>query len=220
MKQPNIIPKDLEFDIKSLSEESLNMYSHLAGIIFWIISAPFIFYKIYQIENSIITIGLLVYVFSFLMIFTSSSLYHNSYIAKNRLRFRTFDHISIYCFIAGTYTPVILIYINNDFGLMVLGGLWLTTLVGTIYKIFFIGKFRIISTIIYLLMGWAAVFIVNIISETMPTNVFYWFVSGGLVYTLGTFFYIKRNIQNNHFIWHIMVLIGAICHFIGIYLSI
>lgn len=195
------------------------MYSHLLGVIFWIVSAPFFLIKLYNCENHTAIIGVLVYFISFFMLFSSSTLYHSSYIAKKRFRYRQMDHISIYFFIARTYTPIILLYINDSFGQKVLFTLWFVTLFGTVFKIFFLGKFRIISTVIYLLMGWTAVFIMNSLLETMPLNIFYWIVAGGIIYTIGTIFYTFRKIPYNHFIWHITVLCGAVCHFVAIYLS-
>lgn len=216
---PEKVPEDLKFDIKSIKEELFNMYSHLLGIVFWFVTAPFVFYLIFKLSNGVEIVGSLVYFISFLMIFSSSTLYHNSYVAETRMFFRKLDHISIYFFIAGTYTPIILFYINNEFGRMVLIALWSVTLIGTIFKIFFVGKFRVISTVIYLLMGWTAVFIIDKLIDLMPTDIFYWIVAGGIIYTLGIIFYLNRKIKFNHFLWHIAVILGAICHFIAIYLS-
>lgn len=216
---PEKVPEDLAFDIKTINEELFNMYSHLLGVVFWFIAAPFVFYKIFQLTNWVEIVGALVYFFSFLMLFSASTLYHSSYVAKIRKLFRTFDHIGIYFFIAGTYTPIILFYINNEFGRMVLLILWAVTLFGTVFKVFFVGKFRIISTVIYLLMGWTAVFIIDKLMDLMPTDIFYWIVSGGIIYTIGIFFYLNRRIKYNHFYWHIAVVLGAICHFVAIYLS-
>lgn len=217
--QPEKIPEELVFDIKSLKEELYNMYSHLFGIVFWLVASPLVFYQVFQLDSWVEIIGMLVYYFSFLMIFSSSALYHSSYEVRKRKFFRTLDHISIYFFIAGSYTPILLFYINNEFGRMVLLGLWSITLVGTIFKIFFVGKFRIISTIIYSLMGWTGVFIVDKLIDLMPTDIFYWIAAGGIIYTIGIFFYLNRKIKFNHFYWHLAVAIGAICHFIAIYLS-
>ena len=216
---PEKVPKDLEFDIKSIKEERFNMYSHFLGVVLWILASPFVFYHIFNLTNWLEMLGVGVYFVSFLMLFSSSTLYHNSYVAETRVFFRKLDHISIYFFIAGTYTPIILFYINNEFGRMVLIALWSVTLIGTIFKIFFVGKFRVISTVIYLLMGWTAIFIIDKLIDLMPTDIFYWIVSGGIIYTIGIIFYLNRKIKFNHFLWHIAVVLGAICHFVAIYLS-
>ncbi len=109
---------------------------------------------------------------------------------------------------------------NNDFGHKVLIALWTVTILGSIFKIFFVGKFRLLSTAIYLAMGWTAIVIIKELNELMPTHIFYWIIAGGLIYTLGTFFYINKKIKYNHLYWHVAVLAGAVCHFIAIYLSV
>lgn len=217
---PKEIPENLTFDIKSLEEEKANKYSHLLGVIIWVFAAPFLSYHTLHIQNLLVKIGILVYVISFLMLFGSSTLYHSSYILKHRNRFRIMDHVSIYCFIAGTYTPILLLYINNSFGMMVLAGLWIVTFIGTVFKLFFVGKFKLISTLIYLLMGWTAIFIVNTILETMPIDIFYWIAAGGIFYTIGTYFYMHKTLKYTHFYWHLFVLAGAICHLVAIVKSV
>lgn len=217
---PKKIPENLKFDIKSLEEEKANKYSHLVGVILWVLVAPFLLYFTLKLESFEIKIGLLVYIISFLMLFGASTLYHSSYTLTQRNRFRVMDHVSIYCFIAGTYTPILLFYINTDFGKMVLFSLWVVTFIGTVFKLFFVGKFKLISTVIYLLMGWTAIFIVNIILETMPLNIFYWIAGGGVFYTIGTYFYMHKTLKYTHFYWHLFVLAGAISHLVAIFLSV
>src|SRR5690606_3315922 len=92
--------------------------------------------------------------FSFLMVFTFSTLYHGFQHEKVKRLMKIFDHISIYYLIAGTYTPFLLIYMNNRMGITLLIILWTLTFLGTIYKCFFTGRWEIFSTIIYLAMGW------------------------------------------------------------------
>lgn len=217
---PKEIPENLRFDIKSLDEEKANKYSHLLGIFIWFLAAPVLFYYSFQIESNSTKIGIVVYLLSFLMLFSASTLYHSSYVLEQRARFRVFDHVSIYFFIAGTYTPVLLIYIHNTFGLTVLAALWLVTLVGTVFKLFFVAKFKLFSTLVYLLMGWTAIFIVNKILETMPVTIFYWLAAGGLFYTFGTIFYMQKNLKYTHFYWHLFVLAGAVCHLVAVFLSV
>lgn len=219
-KVPKEIPENLVFDIKSLEEEKANKYSHLLGVVIWILVAPILSYYSLNIESAAIKIGVLVYIISFLMLFGFSTLYHSSYVLEQRNKLRVMDHVSIYCFIAGTYTPILLMYINNSFGMMVLAGLWIVTLIGTVFKLFFVGRFKLISTIIYLLMGWTAIFIVNKILETMPIDIFYWIAAGGIFYTIGTYFYMHKTLKYTHFYWHLFVLAGAVCHLVAVFKSV
>ena len=219
-KVPSEIPENLKFDIKSLEEEKANQISHLLGIIIWLFTAPFLLNQVFKLENNTVILGVVVYAFTFLMLFSASTLYHSSYDFNQRLKLRTLDHTGIYFFIAGTYTPILLMFINNDFGMTVLIILWSVTLVGTIFKLFFVGKFKLVSTLIYLLMGWTAIFIVNKILETMPTDIFYWIAAGGIFYTVGTYFYMHKTLKFTHFYWHLFVLAGAVCHLVGIFKSV
>jgi len=220
LKTPEKIPENLVSDIKSIAEEKANFYSHFAGIIFWFLTIYFILKPVLLLEDSLVQFGVYVYLTTFLMIFSSSSLYHSSYVAEKRIKLRSFDHISIYFFIVGTYTAIILLYIQNNFGYKVLAILWLVTFIGSIFKMFFVGKFKILSTIIYLAMGWTAIFIIKELKTLMPAEILTWIVAGGIVYTVGTFFYINKKIKYNHLYWHLAVLAGAICHFVAIYLSV
>ncbi len=217
---PKEIPENLKFDIKSLEEERANKYSHLLGVVIWLVTAPFLLYETFQLESKTIIIGVFIYCFTFLMLFSASSLYHSSYNLNQRIKFRTLDHTAIYFFIAGTYTPILLMFINNSFGIKVLTALWIVTLIGTIFKLFFVAKFKLMSTIIYLLMGWTAIFIVNKILETMPTDIFYWIAAGGIFYTIGTYFYMHKTLKFTHFYWHLFVLAGAVCHLVAVFKSV
>ena len=217
---PKEIPENLQKDIKSLEEEKANKYSHLLGVFIWILTAPVLFYYSFQLESTSIKIGIIVYSLSFLMLFSASTLYHSSYVLEQRIRFRVMDHVSIYCFIAGTYTPVLLIYINDFFGMLVLASLWCVTLIGAVFKLFFVGKFKLISTLIYLLMGWTGIFVINKILTTIPINIFYWIAAGGIFFTIGTVFYMQKKLKYTHFYWHLFVLAGAVCHLVAIYKSV
>lgn len=217
---PKEIPDNLKFDIKSLEEEKANKYSHLLGVVIWILVAPFLLYYSSSLEETFVKVGVLVYILSFLMLFSASTIYHSSYVLEQRNKFRVMDHVSIYCFIAGTYTPILLMYINNSFGIIVLASLWAVTLIGTVFKLFFVGKFKLISTLIYLLMGWTAIFIVNKILATMPLDIFYWIAAGGIFYTIGTYFYMHKTLKFTHFYWHLFVLAGAVCHLVAIFKSV
>lgn len=217
---PKEIPENLRYDIKSLAEEKANKYSHLLGVLIWILVAPILFYYSLHLETTMIKLGIFVYLLSFLMLFSASSLYHSSYVLAFRTKFRVLDHVSIYFFIAGTYTPILLFYVANSFGFYILIVLWVVTLIGTVFKLFFVGKFKLVSTLIYLLMGWTGIFIVNKILETMPLDIFYWIAAGGIFYTLGTIFYMQKNLKFTHFYWHLFVLAGAVCHLVAVFKSV
>jgi len=137
---------------------------------------------------------------------------------KRKHYFRILDHISIYLLIAGTYTPVLLITLEQSLGWPLFWVVWGIAVFGVILKLFFTGRFEIFSTLLYLIMGWLIMFDFATLSSLMNPTGIYLFVAGGLCYTVGILFYAVHRIPFNHVIWHLFVLGGAICHFLMILL--
>ena len=203
-----------------LREERINSITHVLGILFGIVCIPILIVNAFANSGSAIIFGTFVYGFSFLMVFTFSSLFHWHTNPKFRKLFLVLDHISIYFLIAGTYTPFILIFINNSFGMMLLSILWSLTIVGVIFKIFYAGRFEIISTIIYLLMGWMLLTGADEFFARMPSPIITLIIVGAGLYTVGVLFYIWRFFAYNHAVWHLFVLSAAICHFSAVLMSV
>jgi hemolysin III len=220
LKIPSYIPESVQYDIKSIREEVANMLSHGLGLLMAAVAVPFLLYYAYLSGKSLHLLGATIYSVSLLMVYFSSTLYHSSYSFSVRKFFRTMDHISIYFLIAGSYTPFILSHLQTSAGWTVFIILWATTAVGTIFKIFFVHKFKIVSTIAYLSMGWMAVFIFKSMVEALPPESIQWIIIGGLSYTLGSIFYLWNGLKYNHFIWHLFVLGGSVGHFIAVYFAI
>lgn len=215
-KVPSYIPESVKYDIKSIKEEVANMISHGLGFLFALIAVPFIIYQAINTGKTWHIVGVSVFSFSLLLVYFSSTLYHSSYSYHIRKIFRTMDHISIYFMIAGSYTPFILMHLQTTRGWTIFLIVWGMTAVGSVFKIFFVHKFRVISTIAYLVMGWMGVFLFRPMLEVLPAESIQWIVIGGLSYTLGTIFYLWKGLKYNHFIWHLFVLGGSIGHFIAV----
>src|SRR5690606_29197595 len=150
-------------------------------------------------------------------LFTASTVYHSVHNEKQRHIFRIIDHISIYFLIAGTYTPVVLIALADS-----LGWTWCWVVCGIaafglVLKLFFTGKFELLSTLLYLVMGWLIIFDFTNLSEAIGSNGILLLFAGGMSYTVGIVFYLIERIPYNHIIWHLFVLLGAICHFFMIF---
>jgi hemolysin III len=203
-----------------LREERMNSMTHAVGILFGIVCIPILILNALESSVASIIIGTAVYGFSFLMVFTFSSLFHWNRNEKIRRLFLILDHISIYFLIAGTYTPFILIFINNSFGMMLLSVLWGLTLLGIFFKIFYTGRFEIVSTIIYLIMGWMLLTGANEFFANMPSSVITLIITGAALYSIGVLFYIKRLFAYHHAVWHLFVLSAAICHFSAVFMSV
>ena len=203
-----------------LREERLNTLTHIVGILFGLVSIPILILNACNTCGFAEILGICVYSLGFLMVFTSSTLFHWQKEGRTRNLWKKVDHISIYFMIAGTYTPFILIYVNNSFGTNLLIVLWALTLVGTIFKIFFTGKFEVVSTIIYLLMGWLLVTGGNAFFENMPSQVMWLIIAGGILYSIGVVFYLWRCFTYHHAVWHLFVLSAAICHYSAVLMAV
>jgi len=203
-----------------LKQELVNSIMHGFGILFGIISIPILITFSVKGENLNGIIGSSIYGFCFLMVFTFSTLYHGFQHEKVKRALKILDHISIYYLIAGTYTPLILIYNNNSFGITLLCVLWSLTILGTIFKVFFCGRWDVVSTVIYLLMGWSMLAGGSSFFESMPNSVLQMVIAGGIIYSLGVIFYLWDRYFYSHALWHLLVLAAAICHYVAILLSV
>ena len=199
-----------------LREEKANAITHVAGILFGLVSVPFLILNACKTCGHYVIAGISMYGLSFLMVFTFSTIFHLQKEGRRRHLFKILDHVSINFFIAGTYTPFILIFVNNSFGLTLLAILWCLAIVGTVFKLFYCGRFEIISTIVYLAIGWMLLTGANVFFANMPSSVVWLIIAGAILFTVGVIFYIWRLFAYHHAVWHVMVLAGAICHYAAI----
>lgn len=203
--------------IQTKLEEQLNAITHGIGAALGI--AALVLLIVFSNPNINLSLfSVIVYGISVIVLFTASTLYHS--VQRDRLKhfFRIIDHISIYGLIAGTYTPVLLLTLEDSLGWPLFYTVWGVAVFGMILKIFFTGKFELFSTLLYLVMGWLIIFDLSALMDKMASNGLILLMAGGLSYTLGIVFYIFERIPYNHVIWHLFVLGGAICHFFMILL--
>lgn len=199
----------------SPKEEKLNIISHALGVFMSLVFIALLLFKAFGQEN--IWWIVLIYGLSQFILFSASTLYHSSKNQSNRKRLKVVDHAAIYISIAGTYTPFALISLQEKEGYFLFLLIWAIAILGIILKIFFTGKFNLLSTIIYLLMGWIIVFYWSDLVSNLSENGIIWLIAGGLAYTVGAIFYTIEKINLNHFIFHVFVLLGSFCHFVSIY---
>ncbi|WP_208589853.1 PAQR family membrane homeostasis protein TrhA [Gracilibacillus suaedae] len=152
------------------------------------------------------------------LLYTSSTLLHSLRKGKAKNVFEILDHSSIYFFIAGSYTPFLLVVIRGWEGWTLFGVIWGLAIGGTIFKAFFVKKFLYFSTILYVLMGWLIVFAWQPLVENMHPNGLKLLVIGGVLYTVGAIFYVWRGFNYHHALWHLFVLAGSIAHFFAVLL--
>jgi hemolysin III len=200
-------------------QEIVNGLTSAIGMLFGISGLPVLIGLATAHGNTPGIVGSGVYGFCFLLLFTCSTVYHFAQEPAVKRMFIVLDHISIYFLIAGTYTPLLLVYMNNNFGITILSILWGLTVLGIFFKIRFTGRFEVISTIIYLLMGWIMVTGGRRFFEHLPVSVLIFIFAGGGFYSIGVFFYTWDKYYYTHAVWHLFVLGGAISHYIAILLA-
>lgn len=197
---------------QSNKEEFWNSLTHFTGIILTLIGVPFLI-----TQNSDLTklelFSLLFFQFGLLFMYTSSTLYH--YVQNIRIKkvLRVVDHISIYYLIAGSYAPVCLITLRDHSGIEIFLIVISLMLLGTLFKIFFTGKFEKFSLYLYLLMGWLIVIKIDELINLINFRGLLLVIASGLLYTIGTYFYSSKTIKYSHSIWHLFVLGGSVAHY-------
>ena len=197
-------------------EEIFNSASHGIAAIISIIGLVVLINN--SSKKELMLFSAIVYGISLIVLYTSSSLYHALRNKKIKHVFRILDHCSIYLLIAGTYTPILLILIGGSIGWWIFGIQWTLVLIGFIFKIFYTGKYESISVLIYLLMGWMVVFKWDYLTNVIYDSAFNLLLAGGIVYTIGIFFYqIDSKNRYFHFLWHLFVITGSALHYIVIY---
>ncbi len=152
---------------------------------------------------------------SLFILYMASTLYHSFPQKRVKHFFRIMDHSSIYILIAGSYTPITLISMRGVWGWTIFGLVWGLSILGIIFTVFLIGRFKIISTAIYLFMGWLILIAIKPMILMVPRGMIIWLFIGGAFYTLGIIFYLWKKMPYHHMIWHIFVLAGSISHFFG-----
>lgn len=201
-----------------LGEEIANSITHGAGAVVSIAGLVLliVFSSLYGQTSHILSCT--IYGVTLVLLYTASTLYHSFQQPGIKRIFKIIDHSCIYILIAGTYTPFMLLIVRGVLGWTIFAVVWLLTIMGIIFKVFFVNRFKIISTLAYILMGWLVIFAIKPLFQALPGSGIVWFVSGGMAYTLGTIFYAWKKLPFNHAIWHLFVLAGSACHFMTVIL--
>ncbi len=200
----------------TIGEEIANAVTHGIGTLLAIAALVLlvIFSSIYG--NAWYVVSFSIYGSSLVILYTMSTIYHALPRGKAKDIFEIFDHSSIFLLIAGTYTPFELITLRGSVGWTLFGITWGMAIMGILFKVFFVKKFVVLSTLIYIIMGWMIVFAIKPLFEKLPIDGIVFLVIGGIFYTLGTIFYIRRKMKYHHAVWHLFVIGGSAMHFFAI----
>jgi hemolysin III len=205
--------------INSKHAEIANSLTHGISLLFFSVLSVVLLYRGSYTESSVLFFSLVVFVVSLLLLYSFSTVYHIVSDTKAKHILRKFDHIGIYLLIAGSYTPFLLAVIEGSLGWTFFFILWGLVVVGIFYKVFFIGKYPLVSLILYLAMGWSAVFIIKPFWIACSTSVLVCILCEGIFYTAGTYFFWKDNKHTYyHAVWHVFVLLGTLSHFFAVWL--
>ncbi len=203
----------------NFKEEIFNAISHWIGFALGIVGLIFLVIFGAKNKSTLQITGFSIYGASLIILYLCSALYHSIPFMRAKNVLRILDHLSIYLLIAGTYTPIILNSFRGRERIILIFVIWGLSLAGIIYKLFIKGKFSKfakLSTFIYLFLGWVSLLLIKQILLTTSINFVVLLFVGGILYSIGSIFYIDKKIPYNHFIWHIFVLAASFSHYLGI----
>lgn len=202
-------------------EELINITSHAAGFFLSFVALFLLYSRASQYDDIWMLISFSIFGLSLIILYAASMVYHSVKEPALRNRLQVLDHAAIYVLIAGSYTPFTLVTLQGGnagiTGWVIFAASWGMASLGIALKLFFTGHFNLLSTLMYVFMGWIIVFAIEPMIENLPPEGLYWLVAGGLSYTLGAVLYAIEKIHFNHAIFHVFVLLGSFCHFIAVY---
>lgn len=198
-------------------EEKANIVSHAIGLVFSVVALVLLVIRASLYGNGWHIVSVAIFGASLISLYAASTFYHSATEPKRRSRLRVFDHATIYVLIAGTYTPLTLITLNGSIGWIFFGVSWGMALTGITLKLFFTGRFNLLSTLMYVFMGWIIVFVITPLINNLSAEGLFWLFAGGVAYTTGAILYSIKKIKFNHAIFHVFVLLGSFCHFVSVY---
>ncbi|MBF0596062.1 PAQR family membrane homeostasis protein TrhA [Faecalibacter rhinopitheci] len=199
-------------------EEKFNIYTHCLGFILSIIALFYLTIKSVNTGQFNIIFSFVIFGISMILLYLASTLYHSAKDPYKRSILKILDHVSIYVLIAGTYTPYTLVSLKYAHGFTIFSIVWIFAILGILLKLLYTGKFKLLSTLLYVFMGWMIVFSFSDLQHNLSANGIEWLVAGGIAYTIGAILYSIKQIPFNHAIFHVFVLLGTFCHFISIFL--
>ncbi|MDT8449423.1 MAG: hemolysin III family protein [Wenzhouxiangellaceae bacterium] len=202
--------------MKPASQEMANVLTHGLGVVLSI-GGGAVLVTLAAVHAGVREIvGSAVFVASLIVLYTASTLYHAARAPRVKARLKVFDHCAIFLLIAGTYTPFTIAVIRGGWGWSLFGVIWGMAVAGIVFKLFFTGRFRLLSTAIYVGMGWLVLVAAVPLVRALNGPALAWLIAGGVLYTTGTVFYHRETPRHSHAIWHLFVLGGSACHFAAV----
>ncbi|MBC8320124.1 MAG: hemolysin III family protein [Bacteroidetes bacterium] len=198
-------------------EEILNVVTHGLGFLLSVAALAILVVFASLRGDAWHIVSFSIYGVSLVILYLASTLFHSTRKQKLRNKLNIFDHAAIYILIAGTYTPFLLVTLRGPWGWSLFGVIWGLAIGGIVYKIFFAGKFDIVSALIYVVMGWLIIIALKPMNQNLNTDGLLWLLGGGISYSIGVVFYLLHKLPFNHAIFHIWVLLGSFAHFVAVF---
>jgi len=202
--------------VQSLGEEIANSVSHGVGFLAAVAVSPILIISAVRHDGSAPIVGASIFAFTMMLLYITSTLYHAMALNKAKRVFQILDHGAIFLLIAGTYTPFTLGVLRGAWGWILFGLVWGIAVLGVVLKSLGGVRYKRLSTILYLAMGWLIIIAVKPLWIKMPTWGLFWLLLGGAAYTVGVGFYAAKRIRYAHFVWHLFVIAGTVCHCIAV----
>ena len=197
-------------------EELANVVTHGVGAVASIVAAALLIVYASLRGDVWEIVGLSVFATTLIALYTASTLYHAARSPALKQRLKLVDHAAIYLLIAGTYTPFMIDALRGGWGWSLFGVIWGLAVVGIALKVAFIGRFRFLSTLVYVGMGWLVLVAGVPLARAVEPVTLAWLVAGGVAYTAGTPFYHRARLRYAHAVWHLFVLAGSVCHTVAV----
>jgi hemolysin III len=200
----------------SPGEELLNSLTHAFGLVISALGAGALITLAAMYGDAWQIISASIFGACLILLYAASATYHAARDPRAKRALKVFDHIAIYFLIAGSYTPFLLVNLRGPWGWSLLGVIWGLALLGTVFKLFFTERFKVLSVVVYLLMGWLMVVVIKPLFAELSLKAEVFLVLGGGLYTLGVVFYALKKIRFMHSVWHLFVLSGSVMHYFSI----
>ncbi len=200
----------------SPGEERLHVLSHGAALVaslvalVWLATVAALHGDLWRL------VGGVAFAASAATLFLASTLYHAATEPLARARLRAFDHSAIYLLIAGSYTPFTISVLRGPWGWGMFAAVWAMAIAGVVVRTTGIIRLRGLSTALYLLMGWMCIVGIGPLSRSLTPSQLHWLIAGGLMYTAGVPFYVRKDRPYTHAVWHLFVIAGVGCHAVAV----
>ena len=202
---------------QSREEEIANSVSHGLGLLAAVIAAPFLVMEALATESTPFLVGTIIFIATMLLLYLGSTLYHAWPQTRLKCGLQVIDHSAIFLLIAGTYSPFTLGPLRGVWGWAIFALIWALAIFGVVMKLRGGVRRKKLSLTLYLGMGWLIVIAVKPLLSAVPLETVVWLFAGGIAYTGGVVFFVNERVRYNHFVWHLFVLAGTVCHFCAIF---